>query len=302
MSESSPIFKQTTLAHDVSIIGTGLHSGAEVTLVLKPAEADQGILFVRSDMPAGTNEIPALWDRVVDTRLCTVIANSSGASVGTIEHLMAALRGLNIDNLTIEVNAPEVPILDGSSQPFIDAIEPVGVTNLEVPRRTIKVLKPVMVSDGDKLVQLSPASIPQFSGEIDFDHPLIGRQSYDMTLANGDFSHHLADCRTFGFERDVEAMRAAGLARGGSLDNAIVLSDTGVLNPTGLRHKDEFIRHKLLDAVGDLYLAGAQIEGNYHGVKPGHEMNNKLLHALFADSSAWAFEPPHSEKKTADLI
>lgn len=280
---------QQTLKAPVTLHGVGLHSGNAVELRLCPADENTGIIFIRTDLEGSKNLIPARWDHVIDTRLCTMIGNEHGATVGTIEHLMAALRGAGIDNLRIELNGPEVPIMDGSSALFMDAITQVGIEQQDAPRRYIKILSPITVREGDKEVTLTPNSLSLFSGEIDFAHPAIGNQSYETSLVNGNFAHFLADCRTFGFKKDVEMLRKNGLARGGSLDNAIVLGEDNVLNPEGLRHADEFIRHKLLDAVGDLYLAEAPILGKYHGIKAGHDMNNKILHALFAQPEAWTY-------------
>lgn len=277
---------QNTIQKEITTAGTGLHSGAAINLALKPAPAGHGIVFVRTDLQ-GDNRIPALWDKVTDTRLCTVIANQSGASVGTIEHLMAALRGCAIDNILIELDGSEVPAMDGSSKPFVDMIDKAGIAAQNAPRRAIRILKEVTVEEGDKTVTLKPAEEFIFAGEINFDHPDIGRQRYEIKLLNGNFRHDLADSRTFGFFHEVEMMRKAGLARGGSLDNAIVLDKDKVMNPEGLRHSNEFIRHKLLDAIGDLYLAGAPILGAYEGVKAGHAMNNAVLRKLFAIKDAF---------------
>ncbi|MDB5492590.1 MAG: lpxC [Micavibrio sp.] len=277
---------QTTLLNTISCTGIGLHSGADVTLTLRPAPVDHGIVFVRMDL-AGDNVIPALYDRVVDTRLCTVIGNDAGATVGTIEHLMSALRGCGIDNLIIELNGPEVPLMDGSAEPFVALIEKSGTREQPMPRRAIQVLKEIVVEENGKIARLSPSNGSIFGGEIEFAHPSIGRQKYETRLVNGNFRHDIASARTFGFAHEVEAMRKAGLARGGSLDNAIVLSETAVLNIEGLRFDDEFIRHKLLDAIGDLYLAGGPILGAYDGFKAGHAMNNAVLRKLFATPDAW---------------
>lgn len=278
---------QHTLRSPITIDGIGLHTGKPVTARLLPTAADEGVVFVRTDVAGKDNVIPARWDNVVDTRLCTVIGNKAGVTVGTIEHLMAALRGCGVDNVRVEINAPEVPILDGSSAPFVTAIENAGKKVQSAPRRAIRVLKEIVVKDGDKIVTLSPAAAPSFSGQIDYNHPDIGSQRYTLRMVNGNFKHDIADCRTFGFLKDVEAMRAAGLALGGSLENAVVLDDNGIMNEDGLRCADEFIRHKILDAVGDLYLAGGPILGAYDGLRAGHMMNNLALRALFADPSAW---------------
>ncbi len=278
---------QHTLETSIHLSGTGLHSGKTVRLAIHPADVDHGIVFKRVDLADQDNVIPASWDHVVDTQLCTVIGNETGATVGTIEHLMSALRGCGIDNALIEVDAPEVPIMDGSARLFVDAIEEAGAVSQSAPRRAIRVLKEVSYQDGDKFVRLSPSPMPVYSGRIDYDHPDIGVQDYSLSLIGANFKHDVSDCRTFGFLKDVEAMRAAGLALGGSLDNAIVLADDSVINEEGLRCTDEFIRHKVLDAVGDLALAGGPVLGHYHGVKAGHELNNRILKVLFADPEAW---------------
>lgn len=277
---------QHTLKTTITIAGIGLHSGSVVTMRLCPAPADHGIVFVRTDLAAG-NVIPARWDHVVDTRLCTMVGNDSGATVGTIEHLMAALRGCGVDNLRVELDAPEVPVMDGSSAPFVERIDDAGLQVQEAPRRAIKILKDVVVEEEGKRVRLSPARGSVFSGQIDFRHPVIGNQFYETRLVNGNFRHELSEARTFGFVHEVEALRASGLARGGSMDNAIVLDQGRVLNAEGLRFSDEFIRHKLLDAVGDLYLAGGPIIGAYEGYRAGHALNNAILHRLFATKGAW---------------
>ena len=281
---------QTTIKIPTTIQGIGLHSGRDITMTLHPAEADGGIVFIRSDLENGRNEIPALYDNVKDTQLCTVIANEHGASVGTIEHVMSALRGMNIDNIRIEIDGPEVPIMDGSAMPFVGLIEEAGIEALEAPRKVIRILREVVYKEDGKRVSLSPSDLSIFSGTIDFDDNVIGRQEYSTTLLNGNFVHDIAMARTFCFERDVEFMQANNLALGGSLNNAIVVSDTGVMNNEGLRFADEFIRHKLLDGIGDLALAGAPILGEYHGYKLGHDANNKLLHAVFSDPANYRIE------------
>ena len=282
---------QRTLSAPVDLKGVGLHSGKPVTLRLLPAAVDTGVVFVRTDVTDKNNRIPARWDSVVDTRLCTVIANSAGVSVGTIEHLMAALRGADVHNVIAELNGAEVPIMDGSSADFLAAIAQVGTVAQDTPAFAIKVLSPITVQEGDKIVCLTPSSRATYSGDIEFNHPTIGEQSYTVELLNGNFAHQIAAARTFGFFEEVNTLRSMGLALGGSLDNAIVVDRDGVMNPGGLRFEDEFIRHKLLDAIGDLYLAGAPVIGAYHAHKPSHALNNALLRALFADRSAWAVVP-----------
>lgn len=279
---------QHSLKNKVKMNGIGLHSGLPVELCLLPADTDHGIVFQRVDVQDKNNLIPAKWDNVVDTRLCSVIGNADGVNVGTIEHLMAALRGCGVDNALVQVNAPELPIMDGSSIEFIKAIEASGGTQAQSqPRRAIRILKEVTYTEGDKRVTLFPSAIPTYSGRIEYADPAIGAQSFKMKLVNGDFKHDLADCRTFCLLKDVEMMQANGLALGGSLDNAVVVDDHGVMNKDGLRCHDEFIRHKLLDAIGDIALAGGLVLGAYDSHKAGHDMNNKALRALFADESAW---------------
>jgi UDP-3-O-[3-hydroxymyristoyl] N-acetylglucosamine deacetylase len=287
---------QTSLKSSIRVQGIGLHSGKMITMTLVPAGVDQGINFIRTDLAVPQERlIEARYDRVVDTRLCTVIGNGhAGAIVGTIEHLMAALRGLNIDNVTIELNGPEVPVMDGSAMPFVDMIMNAGIETLAAPRKIIRVLKSVSFEQDGKKVTLSPSDTAIFGGTIEFAEPVIGRQTYSTQLLNGNFVHDIAAARTFGFKDQVETMKSLGLALGGTLDNAIVLTNASVLNPGGLRFADEFIRHKLLDAMGDLYLAGAQIQGAYEGYKAGHYMNNMALKTLFADELAYEIVPSYS--------
>jgi UDP-3-O-[3-hydroxymyristoyl] N-acetylglucosamine deacetylase len=228
-----------------------------------------------------------LWNYVVDTQLCTVIGNADDVRVGTIEHLMAALRGCGVDNVIAEIDGPEVPVMDGSSMPFVKKIDEAGVVAQDIPRRVIKVLKEIVVEQDGKRVTLSPSDEACFSGEIEFNHAGIGHQRYETKLMNGNFRHDIAEARTFGFLHEVEWMRKNGLALGGSLDNAIVLNEQGVMNPEGLRFADEFIRHKILDAIGDLYLAGGPIIGAYDGTKGGHALNNAILRKLFSMPDAW---------------
>ena len=282
---------QHTLKTDIKLTGVGLHSGQNIELTLRPADAGTGISFVRIDVADKAQQrIEARWDNVVDTQLCTVIANTHDVRVGTVEHLMSAFAGCGVDNVTIELNGSEVPIMDGSAKVFVEAIEKAGTVQQDIPRRAIKVLKEVCVEHDGKTVCLRPSDSQAFTGQIEFDHPVIGTQSFETELVNGNFKHDIAEARTFGFLHEVEWMRSQGLALGGSLDNAIVLDGDGVLNPEGLRSQDEFIRHKILDAIGDLYLAGGPILGTYDGFKSSHALNNKILCALFADSEAWAYQ------------
>lgn len=291
---------QKTIRQPIEITGIGLHSGRAVHMVMRPAPADQGIVFVRTDMPNGY--IPARWDLVSDTRMCTVISNEHGAAVGTIEHVMSALRGCGIDNVTIEIDAAEVPAMDGSAMPFVDLIEEVGTDVQDAPRHAIRILKDIRVEHDGKWATLSPADGSIFSGEIEFDHQSIGRQKFRTQLLNGNFKSDIADSRTFGFLQDIEAMKKAGLGLGGSLDNAVVLDETRVMNPGGLRHGDEFIRHKLLDAIGDLYLAGGRIIGAYEGFKAGHALNNQLLRALFSRPDAFEIVDIYGDMTDAERV
>lgn len=279
---------QHTVLKPVTLSGIGLHSGSETTLKILPAEARHGIVFKRTDVSDRDNIIPARWDCVVDTRLCTVVGNKAGVTVATIEHLMAALHACGIDNAMIELDGPEVPIMDGSSEPFTTALLAVGFKTQPVPRQAIKILRDVVLKDGDKLAILKPSIGSTFKVEIDFPHPSIGRQSYEIEMLEGSFMQEVANCRTFGFLHEVAALRAQGLALGGSLDNAIVLDQGKILNEEGLRRADEFARHKVLDAVGDLYLAGGPILGAFESYKPGHAMNNAILRQLFSQPDAYA--------------
>lgn len=278
---------QKTLKNSVYTSGIGLHSGKPVNLAIHPALAGQGITFIRMDIKNKNNVIPALWNYVVDTKLCTVIGNKDGITVATIEHLMSALSGCGVDNAVIELDGPEVPAMDGSALPFITLIEQAGLILQMAPRRAVRVLKEISVEQDGKKVTLSPADESVFSGTISFDHANIGTQNYTLVLSGNNFRDEVSNARTFGFLHEVEWMRRNGLGLGGSLDNAIVLNDDGVMNSGGLRHSDEFIRHKILDAVGDIYLAGSPVLGAYHGTKGGHALNNAILRKLFANPDAW---------------
>jgi len=279
---------QHTVQQALTISGIGVHSGAPATLTIRPAPAGSGIVFIRTDIQDRDNVIPARWDHVADTRLCTVIANKAGATVSTIEHLMSAFAALGVDNAEVDIDGPETPIMDGSAKPFIEAMDRTGLARQKAARKVLVIKKNISVKDGDKEAILSPADGQYFGFEIEFDNALIGRQKYTHQLKENSFRGEIAAARTFGFLHEVEMLRKMGLARGGSLDNAIVIDGDTVMNPDGLRFKNEFVRHKILDAVGDIYLAGAQLIGHYHGIKAGHAMNNKVLHALFADPTAYA--------------
>ncbi len=277
-----------TLSAPVEFQGTGLHGGQSAHLTVTPASAGHGIVFYRSDVANG--RIPARFDLVSDTRLCTKLTNEAGVSVGTVEHLMAALAGCGISDALVELDGPEVPIMDGSSAGFVDAFVTTGVVSNGEPLAAIRILRTVSVESEGRFAELAPAARFEMSFRIDFDDRAIGIQNNEMALVNGAFVDELSDCRTFGHLAEVEMLRAAGLARGGNLTNAIVVDQGRVLNPEGLRRPDEFVRHKMLDAIGDLALAGAPIIGRYSGDKAGHEMTNLLLHALFAQPDAWAWD------------
>lgn len=278
---------QLTLKAPVGFSGTGLHSGLPVRMTLRPASAEYGIWFRRTDIPGRDGLVPARWDAVVEARLCTRIANAAGVEVSTIEHLMAALAGCGVHNALIEIDGPEVPILDGSAAPFVRAILARGLVALDAPVRALRVLETVEVRDGAAWARLSPAETLEIDFAIDFADTAIGRQHKALSLANGAFVRELADSRTFCRKADVDAMRASGLALGGTYENAVVVDGAEVLTPGGLRHGDEPVRHKMLDALGDLALAGAPILGRYTGNRAGHAMTNRLLRALFARPQAF---------------
>ncbi len=284
------MIKQKTFKSSISCTGVALHSGNKVSMTLKPGEPGSGIVFKRTDISGGGAEIPATWDHVVDTTLCTTLGNEDGVTVSTVEHLMAALAGCGIDNALIEVNGPEVPVMDGSAAPFIFLVECAGTVEQDMPRRRIRVLKPVVVEDGDKSASIVPGDGFGVDFDIDFASAAVSRQSIGFAMTAEAFKNEISRARTFGFLHEVEAMRAAGLAKGGSLDNAVVVSGDKVMNEDGLRYDDEFVRHKVLDAVGDLYLAGVPLQGHFRGVCSGHAANNALLRALFADRDAWCYE------------
>jgi UDP-3-O-[3-hydroxymyristoyl] N-acetylglucosamine deacetylase len=279
---------QTTLKRETTLVGMGLHSGRPARMVLKPATSG-GIRFRRVDVRDRDNLIPARWDLVTDTRLCTLLTNDAGVSVGTVEHVMAALAGTGVIHAEVEIDGPEVPIMDGSARRFVQAILRMGLKALPGPARAIRVLETVRDVQGDVVAELAPADGLTIDFEIDFPDAAIGHQARRLEMENGAFVHELADCRTFCRRVEVETMQANGLALGGSLDNAIVVEGDKVLNPGGFRRTDECVRHKMLDALGDLALAGAPILGAYRGVRAGHAATNRLLRKLFATPGAWEY-------------
>ncbi len=280
--------RQTTLREQVSVSGIGVHSGLPVNLTLNPADADTGIVFSRADSAGREREVRADYRAVTATELATVLGDASGVLCSTAEHILAALRGLGVDNALVEIDGPEVPIMDGSAAPFVAAIEQAGIVSLNEARRYIKVLKPVRVAKGDSFGELRPyESGFRLDIEIDFPSVLIGRQSIALDLTPDSFRRELSRARTFGFMKDVSALWSAGKALGASFENTLVLSENRILNAEGLRYTDEFVRHKALDAVGDLALAGAPIIGAYRSVRGGHRLNHAVLVALMSDPTAF---------------
>jgi UDP-3-O-[3-hydroxymyristoyl] N-acetylglucosamine deacetylase len=281
------LVSQRTLKNVIRATGVGLHTGEKVLMTLRPAPADTGIVFRRVDL-SPVAEIPADPHEVGDTSLSTTLV-AGGVRVATIEHLMSALAGLGIDNLYVDLSASEVPIMDGSSGPFAFLVQSAGIAEQAAPKRFIRVLKPVEVREGDKWVRFEPHEGFRVDFTIDFDHPAIRRGSCraDLDFSTTSYLKEIARARTFGFMRDIEFLRQRNLALGGSMDNAVVLDDFRVLNPNGLRYEDEFVKHKILDAIGDLYLLGRNLIGKFTGYKSGHALNNQLLRTLLADTSAW---------------
>ena len=279
--------RQTTVAGEVTLTGTGVHTGAPVSMVIHPADADTGIRFLVTRDDDVIADIAADFRSVANATLCTVLGATNGATVATVEHLLAALRGLCVDNAYIEIDNAEVPIMDGSAAPFVLAIDEVGIRELDAARKYIKVLKPIRVEDGDCWGELLPHAGFFLDVEIDFDTPLIGRQRMSFELNPGVFRAELSRARTFGFMRDVEKLWACGRALGASLENTVALGEDRVINPEGLRYTNEFVRHKALDAIGDLALSGAPLLAAYRSKRGGHRLNTLMLRALFQDSSAW---------------
>lgn len=282
--------RQTTLRDQIVLSGVGVHSGLPVTVALQPADASTGIRFIRTGLKGGRErEICADFRAVTATEFATVLGDASGPLVSTAEHVLAALRAMAVDNAAVEIDGPEVPIMDGSAAPFVAAIDQVGIRTLDQPRRFIRVLKPVRVVAGDAFGELRPYSRGlRIETEIAFDHPLIGRQTMAFDCAPDVFRRDISRARTFGFMRDVSKLWRAGYALGASLENTVVISDTRVLNPEGTRFPNEFVRHKALDAIGDLALAGMPLLGAYRSARGGHKLNYAVIAALMADPSAWA--------------
>ena len=286
---------QYTVKNSFTIKGVGVHSGAVATLTVKPALPSTGIRFIRTDVQDRPNVVPARWDFVTDTRLCTVLSNKQGVSVSTGEHLLSAFSGLGLDNAVVEIDGSEIPIMDGSALCFVEALDKTGLVRQDVCRRMIRIKKVISCKEDGKEVSLSPAEGSSFGFEIDFKNPLIGFQKHVHKMTETAYRRDIAPARTFGFLHEVEQLKKAGLARGGSLDNVIVIDGDKILNPEGLRFKNEFVCHKIQDAIGDFFLTGMRLVGRYHGVKAGHDMNNKLLQALFSQPDA--FEVIDSDQK-----
>lgn len=286
---------QHTLKTFVTFEGKGLHSGARIAMTVRPADADHGIVFVRKDIGNQNNVIPARYDHVEASQLCTLITNDEGAEVRTIEHVMAAFAGLGIDNALIELDGPEVPIMDGSAMPFIRAFEKVGLQSQNADRKALRIMETIEVRDDQgRIARFEPDVASVFEFMIDFDNSVIGRQSYIFELMeSSDFKHEIAECRTFTRLKDVEMLMSMGLIQGGGLDNAVVFDDDKILNPEGLRCADEPVRHKILDAIGDTYLAGAPIIGRFVCEKGGHALTNALLRKLFATDGAFVETTDH---------
>ena len=291
---------QTTLRSDATVAGIGVHSGSPVTLTLHPAEANTGIVFVRPGLNGQCDrELVADYRSVTATEFATVLGDETGPAISTTEHVLAALHGLGVDNVVVEVDGPEVPIMDGSAEPFVAAIDQAGIATLTEPRRYIKVLKSVQVGKNGCSGELRPyARGLRIETEIEFDHPLIGCQTFAIDVEPDTFRCELSRARTFGFMRDVAKLWSAGYALGASLENTVVVAENRVLNAEGVRFPDEFVRHKAVDAIGDLALAGAPLIGAYRSVRGGHKLNNAVLTALMADQSAWTYvEMPETVRR-----
>ncbi|HEU4855670.1 MAG TPA: UDP-3-O-acyl-N-acetylglucosamine deacetylase [Rhodanobacteraceae bacterium] len=281
------MIKQRTLKNVIRATGVGLHTGEKVYMTLRPAAANTGIVFRRTDLPEPVI-IPARCEHVGDTRLSSTLVQD-GVRVGTVEHLMSAMAGLGIDNAYVDLSASEVPIMDGSAGPFVFLLQSAGIEEQAAPKRFIRIKKPVKVEDGDKWAEFKPFDGFKVGFSIEFHHPIFSRRASraEIDFSTTSFVKEVSRARTFGFMRDIEMLREKNLALGGSMDNAIVLDDYRVLNEDGLRYEDEFVKHKILDAIGDLYLLGHSLIGAFFGHKSGHQLNNQLLRALLADKSAW---------------
>jgi UDP-3-O-[3-hydroxymyristoyl] N-acetylglucosamine deacetylase len=278
---------QRTINSKISCSGIGLHSGVNVFLTLVPAPADTGVVFRRTDIGGLNGIVEANYKNVSETTLGTTISNQYGVKVSTIEHLMAAIWGCGIDNLFVDINAPEVPIMDGSSEPFVFLIECAGINIQDQPRRVIEIIEKISIEDNGKFITVEPAREFIVDLHIDFNHQQIKQQKFDYHSTYASFKNDLSRARTFGFKHEIDKLHQMGLARGGSLSNAILVDDEGVVNKEGLRYNNEFVRHKTLDFIGDIYLAGHYVIGHFSASKAGHAINNKMLHKIFSNHAAW---------------
>ncbi len=293
------MLSQTTVLNSITCSGIGLHTGLHCNLKISPAAPDTGIVFIREDCEKKI-KVRALIGNVTDATLATTIERE-GVKITTIEHLMAAFAGLGIDNAEVCLDAPEVPIMDGSSEPFNSLLKEAGVRSQQKPKKFVIIKHPVTVTDGDRQATLLPSNDFKLSYTIDFRHPLISNQFYLIQISNGNFEREICRARTFGFLREYEMLKAKGLARGGSLENAVVVDEDRVINQGGLRFSDEFVRHKILDSIGDLWLLGAQVIGHFIGYKSGHTLNHKLIHKLLSNKEWWDLREFSSEEEVRKL-
>ncbi|MGN7613577.1 UDP-3-O-acyl-N-acetylglucosamine deacetylase [Magnetococcales bacterium HHB-1] len=297
------MLRQKTLKNTIRCTGIGLHSGEKTYLSLRPAPPNTGIVFHRTDQKNGQGSIiPAKVENVSDTHLCTTLTNSDGISVSTIEHLMAAFAGLGVDNAYIDLDGPEVPIMDGSAAPFVFLIQCAGVAEQSSPKRWIRIKKRIQINQENKQASFEPHPCFNVRFMIDFDHPLLSQQGIELNINETTFIKEISRARTFGFLKELETLQAQGLARGGSLDNAIAIDDFRILNEGGLRYETEFVRHKVMDTIGDLYLLGHPIIGRFHGMRTGHAMNNQLLKKLLAEQDAWEFVEDFTPPRAASTL
>lgn len=281
--------RQRTLKQPITYVGIGLHTGKKASMIVRPAVDSQGIHFQRKDAPAGCGLISARWYNIVETRMSTVLGNEHGVTISTVEHLLAALRGCGVDNAIIDIDGPEVPIMDGSAGPFVSLIERTGTVSQDSSRHAIWIHHPIEVRTKDKYAIMMPSDVQRITVSIDFNNPLVGSQTLSVELVNEAFVKSVARARTFGFTSELSALQKAGLIQGGSLNNAILVDGERIVNEEGLRFEDEFVRHKILDCYGDLSLAGVPILGHYYAHKPGHELNALFLQKLFDSYSAWSY-------------
>lgn len=278
---------QKTLKNSINCSGVGLHSGAKINMTLLPAPANTGVVFRRVDVNTDRNEVKATWENAIETPLCTTLVGKDGLKIATIEHLMSALAGYEIDNIIIELDGAEVPVMDGSAAPFVFLIECAGTIEQDTPRRALRILEHVETAESHRSASMAPGKGFSINFEIDFDSRAVGRQEWFVEMSQTAFKREVSRARTFGFLQEFDKLLELGLARGGSLDNAVVISGDTVMNEGGLRYDDEFVRHKVLDSIGDLYLIGGPIIGHFHGVRAGHALTLRLIKALFSQETAW---------------